>query len=104
MASEDGSATHLRAFSPCQGLVNIVGGCCGTSPAHIEATAHAVASLRPRPLPHLDMAPPPILRLSGLDAFEVPLVGCPCGCRGKVGHSPVVSKRDRARTQHDQSQ
>lgn len=33
------------------GLVNIVGGCCGTTPAHIEALARAVAALPPRPSP-----------------------------------------------------
>jgi 5-methyltetrahydrofolate--homocysteine methyltransferase len=33
------------------GLVNLVGGCCGTTPAHIEAIAAAVAQVAPRPLP-----------------------------------------------------
>ena len=32
-------------------FVNIVGGCCGTTPAHIEAIAQAVRSLPPRALP-----------------------------------------------------
>lgn len=50
-----------------EGLVNLVGGCCGTGPAHIEALADAVAGLEPRERPVL----PPRLRLSGLEPFEV---------------------------------
>ena len=38
------------------GFVNIVGGCCGTTPAHIRAIADAVASLPPRALPREEMA------------------------------------------------
>jgi len=49
-----------------EGLVNIVGGCCGTTPAHIAAIARAVAGLPPRRLP----VPAPALRLSGLEAFS----------------------------------
>jgi len=39
----------LREFAE-QGLVNIVGGCCGTTPAHIDAIHHAVRPLSPRTL------------------------------------------------------
>ncbi|RPF26886.1 methionine synthase [Georgenia muralis] len=49
------------------GMVNIVGGCCGTTPEHIAAIAAAVRDARPRTaetLPHR-------LRLSGLEPFEV---------------------------------
>jgi len=46
------------------GLINAVGGCCGTTPAHIAAMAGAVKGLPPRQLPH----PAPALRLSGLEA------------------------------------
>jgi len=35
------------------GLLNMVGGCCGTTPAHIEAIARAVEGVAPRRLPHL---------------------------------------------------
>ena len=56
------------------GLVNIVGGCCGTTPEHIRAIARAVAGKAPRVIP--DIAPR--LRLSGLEAFtltpEIPFV------------------------------
>jgi 5-methyltetrahydrofolate--homocysteine methyltransferase len=33
------------------GFLNIVGGCCGTTPAHIKAIAQTVANYAPRPLP-----------------------------------------------------
>jgi len=48
------------------GLVNIVGGCCGTTPAHIAAMAKAVAAYPPRVVP----TEPPAMRLSGLEAFS----------------------------------
>ena len=43
-------ATTLREFASA-GLLNLVGGCCGTSPAHIRAIAEAVADLPPRARP-----------------------------------------------------
>ena len=49
------------------GLVNIVGGCCGTTPAHIAAIAEAVQGLAPRVVPTIDKK----LRLSGLEPFNV---------------------------------
>src|SRR4030088_3207952 len=49
------------------GLVNIVGGCCGTTPDHIAAIAAAVAPHRPRIVPLIE----PRLRLSGLEPFEL---------------------------------
>jgi 5-methyltetrahydrofolate--homocysteine methyltransferase len=49
------------------GLVNIVGGCCGTTPAHIAAIAAAVAPHQPRAIPQIERR----LRLSGLEAFEL---------------------------------
>jgi 5-methyltetrahydrofolate--homocysteine methyltransferase len=56
------------------GLVNIVGGCCGTTPEHIRAIADAVAGKAPRPIPEI----PRMLRLSGLEPFtltpEIPFV------------------------------
>ena len=47
------------------GLLNIVGGCCGTTPDHIKAIAEAVASFPPREVPAIE----PRLRLSGLEPF-----------------------------------
>jgi len=56
------------------GFVNVVGGCCGTTPEHIEAIAKAVAGKPPRPIPEIARQ----LRLSGLEAFaltpEIPFV------------------------------
>jgi 5-methyltetrahydrofolate--homocysteine methyltransferase len=48
------------------GFLNIVGGCCGTTPAHIRAIAEGVRGLAPRPLPGV----PPLTRLSGLEPLE----------------------------------
>ena len=45
----DVTSRLLREFA-AEGLVNIVGGCCGTTPSHIEAIAHAVAPLASRRL------------------------------------------------------
>ncbi|WP_284177951.1 methionine synthase [Rhabdaerophilum sp. SD176] len=47
------------------GLVNMVGGCCGTTPDHIRAIAEAVAGKAPRAIPEAK----PLLRLSGLEPF-----------------------------------
>jgi 5-methyltetrahydrofolate--homocysteine methyltransferase len=47
------------------GLVNIVGGCCGTTPAHIAAIAKAVEGRAPRSIPQ----PPLVTRLAGLEPF-----------------------------------
>ncbi|MEJ0052983.1 MAG: methionine synthase [Methylovirgula sp.] len=49
------------------GLVNIVGGCCGTTPSHIHAMAKRVAGLKPREIPEIE----PRLRLSGLEPFTL---------------------------------
>jgi 5-methyltetrahydrofolate--homocysteine methyltransferase len=55
---------HLREWAQA-GLLNIVGGCCGTTPPHIRAIAEAVADVKPRPVPVIE----PRLRLSGLEPF-----------------------------------
>jgi 5-methyltetrahydrofolate--homocysteine methyltransferase len=49
------------------GLVNIVGGCCGTTPGHIHAIAEAVKGKTPRHMPQIERR----LRLSGLEAFTL---------------------------------
>ena len=49
------------------GLLNLVGGCCGTTPEHIRAIAAAVAGLPPRAMPAL----PQYTRLSGLEPFVI---------------------------------
>jgi len=47
------------------GQVNILGGCCGSTPEHIAAMAQAVTDLPPRKLPELE----PVTRLAGLEPF-----------------------------------
>nr|WP_219846169.1 homocysteine S-methyltransferase family protein [Emcibacter nanhaiensis] len=59
-------ASHLREWAE-SGLVNILGGCCGTTPEHIRAIAEAVADLPPRKIPDIS----PHMTLSGLEPFEV---------------------------------
>ncbi|WP_153147134.1 methionine synthase [Dechloromonas sp. H13] len=49
------------------GIVNIVGGCCGTAPEHIAAIAERVAAVDPRKVPEIERK----LRLSGLEPFNV---------------------------------
>ena len=49
------------------GFVNIVGGCCGTTPAHIKAIADAVAKVAPRAQPEIEKK----LRLSGLEPLNI---------------------------------
>ncbi|MFP5402494.1 MAG: methionine synthase [Gammaproteobacteria bacterium] len=59
-------ATHIGEWAR-SGLLNIVGGCCGTSPAHIAAIAKAVEGVAPRVPPVIE----PAMRLSGLEPFNV---------------------------------
>jgi len=49
------------------GSVNIVGGCCGTTPEHIKAVAEAVRGISPRTIPELDN----VLYVSGLESVAV---------------------------------
>jgi 5-methyltetrahydrofolate--homocysteine methyltransferase len=62
----DQTGGHLGEWSR-SGLVNIVGGCCGTTPEHIAAIAKAAANAAPRTVPRVA----PAMRLSGLEPFEV---------------------------------
>ncbi|MDH3514093.1 MAG: methionine synthase, partial [Gammaproteobacteria bacterium] len=49
------------------GFINIVGGCCGTTPPHIKAIAAAVRPVRPRTLPEIE----PLCRLAGLEPLNI---------------------------------
>ena len=49
------------------GFLNIIGGCCGTSPEHIAAIVQAMDGVQPRVIPQIK----PALRLSGLEPFSV---------------------------------
>ncbi len=59
-------AADLRGFAEA-GWVNVVGGCCGTTPDHIRAIADAVRGLPPRRVPSV----PPLTRLSGLEPLTI---------------------------------
>ncbi len=59
-------ATHLREFAE-SGFVNIVGGCCGTTPTHIQGIADAVAGAAPRLVPTIA----PYCALSGLEPLTL---------------------------------
>ncbi|XP_040823804.1 methionine synthase isoform X2 [Ochotona curzoniae] len=61
-------ATHLKDFA-MNGLVNIVGGCCGTTPAHIREIAEAVKNCKPR-VPPASLFEGHML-LSGLEPFRI---------------------------------
>ena len=60
------TSSQLREFAE-SGFLNIVGGCCGTTPAHIRAIARAVAPLAPRKPPQIGKS----LRLSGLEPLNI---------------------------------
>jgi 5-methyltetrahydrofolate--homocysteine methyltransferase len=59
-------AEQAREYAEA-GFLNIIGGCCGTTPDHISAMADAVRGRAPRAVPHRE----PWLRLSGLEPLEV---------------------------------
>ncbi len=59
-------APQLRDWAQ-NGWLNIVGGCCGTTPAHIKLIAEAVRGVRPRMIPTVE----PYTRLSGLEAVTI---------------------------------
>ncbi len=82
-------APQLRAWAE-DGLLNVLGGCCGTTPDHIAAMARAVRGVAPRRL----ASPHRTLRLSGLEAFdarpEIPFINV--GERTNVTGSPKFAK------------
>jgi 5-methyltetrahydrofolate--homocysteine methyltransferase len=73
-----------------QGWLNVIGGCCGTTPDHIKAIADVVRGLPPRRIP----ARTTTLRLSGLEPFtarpEIPFINI--GERTNVTGSPKFAK------------
>jgi 5-methyltetrahydrofolate--homocysteine methyltransferase len=62
----DETAALLHGFAE-EGVVNIVGGCCGTTPEHIARIASAVKGMKPRPIAQV----PDRTRFSGLEPFEI---------------------------------
>jgi len=59
-------AEHIKEWAE-SGFLNIVGGCCGTTPAHISAMAEVVKGVNPREIPEI----PVHQRLSGLEPFNI---------------------------------
>ena len=59
-------AAHLKEWAE-SGFVNIIGGCCGTTPEHIKAFAEAVENIPPRKLLQIKTA----MRLSGLEPLNI---------------------------------
>lgn len=60
------TAAIIREFAE-EGFINIVGGCCGTTPEHIRAISKAVENIRPRQVPSI----PKACRLSGLEPLII---------------------------------
>lgn len=59
-------ASLIQEFAE-SGLVNLVGGCCGSTPEHIRAIANAVEGVKPREVPEVER----LMRLSGLEPFTL---------------------------------
>src|SRR5690606_36376335 len=60
------TTAFIKEFAE-SGLINITGGCCGTTPDHIRAIAQAVEGISPRQIPEIA----PACRLSGLEPFNI---------------------------------
>ena len=78
------------------GFLNIIGGCCGTTPEHIKALHDAVLKYPPRPLPDIE----PACRLSGLEPFNITKdslfvnVGERCNVTGSAKFKRLVVEED----------
>ncbi|HWV15385.1 MAG TPA: methionine synthase [Cellvibrio sp.] len=78
------------------GFLNIIGGCCGTTPAHIKALAEAVAKYPPRKIPEIETA----CRLSGLEPFNIAKdslfvnVGERCNVTGSARFKKLIVEED----------
>ncbi|WP_035527027.1 methionine synthase [Haliea salexigens] len=85
----------FRGFAQ-RGFLNLAGGCCGTTPHHIEAIARAVQDVAPRPLPQR----PPACRLSGLEPFNIDAdslfvnVGERCNVTGSAAFKRLILSED----------
>jgi 5-methyltetrahydrofolate--homocysteine methyltransferase len=78
------------------GFVNIIGGCCGTRPEHIQAIAESVAKHAPRTIPQIE----PACRLSGLEPFNIKRdslfvnVGERCNITGSARFKRLIVEED----------
>ncbi|MGK0442426.1 MAG: 5-methyltetrahydrofolate--homocysteine methyltransferase, partial [Pseudohongiellaceae bacterium] len=88
-------AEIIKEFAE-SGFLNIVGGCCGTSPDHIRAIVNAVADLKPRTIPNIK----PACRLSGLEPFIIDEnslfvnVGERCNITGSARFKRLILEED----------
>ncbi len=87
---------EIVAEFAASGLVNIMGGCCGSTPQHIEAIANAVADYAPRKIPEIE----PACRLSGLEPFNITAdslfvnVGERCNVTGSAKFKRLIVEED----------
>ena len=85
-------ASHCAEYA-LEGLVNMLGGCCGTTPTHIKALSDRVSGLKPRQKP----SPSPYLMLSGLKEFikfsDIPFVnvGERCNIAGSAAFRKLIT-------------
>ncbi len=86
-------AAVIREFAESS-FLNIVGGCCGTTPAHIRAIADAMKDLPPRPVPVIE----PRCRLAGLEPLNIgpPIRFINVGERTNVTGSTVFKRLIKA--------
>ena len=88
-------AEIIREFAE-SGYLNIVGGCCGTSPGHIQAIAETVSNHVPRKIPEIE----PACRLSGLEPFNITKdslfvnVGERCNVTGSAKFKRLILSED----------
>ncbi len=93
--SPDEMAEIVAGFAQ-SGLVNIIGGCCGTTPAHIKAIADKVADIPRRVMPTIPVA----CRLSGLEPFTIDRdslfvnVGERCNVTGSARFKRLIIEED----------
>ncbi|ORE90091.1 methionine synthase [Aurantimonas sp. 22II-16-19i] len=64
--SPEAMAREVEVFAK-EGLVNVVGGCCGSTPDHIKAVAEMLKAYKPRQIPTVK----PLMKLSGLEPFTL---------------------------------
>jgi 5-methyltetrahydrofolate--homocysteine methyltransferase len=63
-------AFELKKYAQ-EGLLNVVGGCCGTTPSHVKAVVETLKGLPPRPVPQIQTG----FSVSGLEPLNMPLSG-----------------------------
>lgn len=93
---EPGQMAPIVEEFASSGFLNIIGGCCGTTPGHIKAIADAVAKHAPRQIPEIE----PACRLSGLEPFNITKdslfvnVGERCNVTGSAKFKRLIVEED----------